>query len=208
VYAALSVLYIVLLVTAAMAGGTLRTPRRLPVVTGVAFVVVAVCSLLQLTVAPGLFGALRRDRAAIAGGEVWRLVTSFVVQDSGWTGTIFNLAALAVLGTLAERCWGPARWIALAVAVQVLGDLWGLVVQPIGAGTSLVDFGLAASLAAAALLRHPDPRSRPLAAVSLGAGLLLLVLGDIHGGAALFGALGGALFTLRQDSSRSATAAG
>ncbi len=188
--ALLSVLYVVLLVTAGIAGaGLLRTRReqRAPVATGVAFVLTAVPSLLQLTVAPALFEALRRDRAAIADGELWRLVTSFAVQDSGWTGTIFNLVALAFVGTLAERLWGPARWVCIALAAQVLGNLWGLVVQPVGAGTSLVNYGLAASLAAAALLLGPRAVRVP-AAVSLAAALALLALADIHGGAALVGA--------------------
>ncbi|MEV6931408.1 rhomboid family intramembrane serine protease [Dactylosporangium sp. NPDC051485] len=189
-----SVLYIVLLVTAGVAGASLRgtwepgAARRPPVATMATFAVVAVFSLLQLTVAPGLFEALRRDRAAIADGQVWRLVTSVVVQDGGWPGTISNLVALAVLGTLAERLWGTGRWLGIALAVQVLGGLWGLVAQPVGAGTSLVDFGLGASLAAAAVLLGTEPRSRGPAAVSLACAVALLVLGDIHGGAAVAGA--------------------
>ncbi|WP_344617578.1 rhomboid family intramembrane serine protease [Dactylosporangium salmoneum] len=200
----LTVLYIVLLVTAGIAGASLRgvrepgVARRPPVATMATFAVVAVCSLLQLTVAPGLFEALRRDRAAIAGGEVWRLVTSVVVQDGGWSGTIFNLVALAVLGTFAERLWGTGRWLGVALVVQVLGGLWGLVVQPVGAGTSLVDFGLGASLAAGAVVLGAGPRSRGPAAVSLAAALALLVLGDIHGGAALVGAAAGAALAIRQ----------
>ncbi|WP_327001107.1 rhomboid family intramembrane serine protease [Dactylosporangium sp. NBC_01737] len=195
--AVLSVLYVVVLVTAGMAGAGLlraRPPapaRRAPVATMVAFALTAVPSLLQLTVAPGLFEALRRDRAAIGDGQLWRLVTSFAVQDGGWPGLIFNLAALAVIGTLAERLWGPARWVCVALAVQVLGNLWGLVVQPVGAGTSLVNYGLAASLAAAALVLAA---SRPPAVVSLAFALVLLALGDIHGGAALLGGVSGGVF--------------
>ncbi|MEV4510200.1 rhomboid family intramembrane serine protease [Dactylosporangium sp. NPDC049525] len=200
--ALLSVLYVVLLVTAATAGGGLHPAgpaapaRRPPVATMVAFALTAVPSLLQLTLAPALFEALRRDRAAIADGQLWRLVTSFAVQDSGWPGLIFNLIALAVLGTLAERCWGPARWVAIALAAQLLGSLWGLVVQPVGAGTSLVNFGLAGALAAAALLRETAPRTRVPATAALIATLTLLALADIHGGAALTGALAGAALTI------------
>lgn len=195
--ALLSVLYVVLLVTAGIAGAGLLRSRppgrvlRVPVATMVAFALTGVPSLLQLTVAPALFEALRRDRAAIGDGQLWRLVTSFAVQDSGWTGTVFNLAALAVIGTLAERFWGPARWVCVALAAQVLGNLWGLVVQPVGAGTSLVNYGLAASLAAAGLLLGTGTgirRIRLPAAVSLTVALALLALADIHGGAALCGA--------------------
>jgi rhomboid protease GluP len=193
-----SVLYVVLLTTAGVAGAGLLPVRpgrahRLPVATVAAFALTAVPSLLQLTVAPQLLAALRRDRVAIGDGQLWRLVTSFVVQDSGWPGLVFNLAALAVVGALAEWRWGPARWVCLALAVQVLGNLWGLVVQPVGAGTSLVNYGLAAALAAAALTLG----ARRLAAVvSLAAALALLTLGDIHGGAALLGALAGAAFAV------------
>ncbi|MFI5910652.1 rhomboid family intramembrane serine protease [Dactylosporangium sp. NPDC051541] len=184
--ALLTGLYLVLLITAGRAGSGLRGPRRHPpIATCALFAAVATFSFLQLLAAPALFTALRRDRAAIADGQVWRLLTSTVVQDGGWPGTIFNLIALAVLGILAERLWGTRHWLALALVVQVLGSLWGLVVQPVGAGTSLVDFGLAGALATTAALatRHP------LGFVALAAGLALLLLGDIHGGAALSGAL-------------------
>ncbi|MEV8510723.1 rhomboid family intramembrane serine protease [Dactylosporangium sp. NPDC051484] len=202
--AVVTVLYVLLLVTAGVAGAGLRGSQapgaapRPPIATMAAFVLVAVPSLLQLTLAPALFEALRRDRAAIGDGQLWRLVTSFVVQDSGWPGTIFNLLTLAVLGALAEQHWGPARWVVLALTVQVLGDLWGLVVQPVGAGTSLVIFGSAASLAVAALLLETGPRSRLPAIVSLLVALVLLVLGDIHGGAALFGAVVGAVLVVNR----------
>jgi membrane associated rhomboid family serine protease len=201
--AVLSLLYVVLLVTAGTTGGRLlraRVPvvaRRVPVATAVAFTLTVVPSLLQLTLAPGLFETLRRDRAEIAGGQVWRLVTSFAVQDSGWPGLIFNLIALAVIGTLAERLWGPGRWIAVALTAQLLGSLWGLAVQPVGAGTSLVNFGLAGALAAAALLRGAAV-TRALGGAVLIAALTLLALADIHGGAALTGALFAVLF-LRDD---------
>ncbi|MEV0567648.1 rhomboid family intramembrane serine protease [Dactylosporangium sp. NPDC050588] len=197
----MAVLYVALLVTAGWAGAGLphpAGPAKVPMATPAAAAVVAVVSGLQLTVAPGLFEALRRDRAAITDGQVWRLVSSFVVQDSGWTGTVFNLVALAVLGTLAERRWGTARWLVLAGTVQVLGGLWGLVVLPVGAGSSLVDFGLAASLAAAALVLGTSLQVRVLGTVSLVAALVLLVLGDVHGGAATLGAAAGAALAVQQ----------
>ncbi|GAA3452026.1 rhomboid family intramembrane serine protease [Dactylosporangium matsuzakiense] len=180
----LTVLYIGFLGTAGWAGSGLRGPHR-PIATWVVFAAVAVFSFLQLLAAPALFTALRRDRTAIADGQFWRLLTSAVVQDGGWAGTIFNLIALAALGLLAERLWGTRRWLALALCVQILGGLWGLVVQPIGAGTSLIDFGLGGALATTAAVVHRSP----LAVVSLAAGSALLLLGDIHGGAVLAGAL-------------------
>ena len=200
--AGLSLLYVLLLVTAGMAGTNLLRavapgPRRVPVVTSVAFALTAVPSLVQLTVAPALFGQLGRDRAAIVDGQVWRLATSFAVQDSGWAGLVFNLVALAFLGTVAERVWGRARWVVVAVAAQAAGSLWGLLVQPVGGGTSLVNFGLAGSLTAVAVLSGAGRRTWLPGAVSLAAAVVLLGLADIHGGAALTGALTAAVLLRR-----------
>ncbi|MFF0307913.1 rhomboid family intramembrane serine protease [Streptosporangium sp. NPDC004379] len=125
-----------------------RTPT--PLVTAAAVAVTAVPSLLQF-VLPALEPALRRDPAAVAGGQWWRLLTSLVTQDGGIAGTAFNLVTLAVVGCLAERALGPWRWLALygagAVCGQVAGMLWGTV----GAGNSIAVCGLAGGLAIAAL---------------------------------------------------------
>jgi rhomboid protease GluP len=190
----LPVLYVVLLGSAGVAGARLRrraapaAPSGPLLVTPAVFVVVAVISLLQLTAVPSLLVSLQRDRTAISGGQWWRLVTSAVVQDSGWPGTIFNLVALAILGMLVERLWGPARWAALALVVQVVGGLWGLVVQPVGAGTSLIVFGFGGALGAAALVHGGDLGGRLRAGIVLLVGVVLLSVGDIHGGATLAGA--------------------
>ncbi len=188
---ALAVVYLVVLFSAVIAAGPAEPPRgaaRRPVATAIALVVVAVPSLVQLTVAPGLLGALERDRGAVADGEVWRLVTSLVVQDGGWAGTAFNLAALAVVGAVAERAWGWRRWLVVALAAGVGAQLWGLVVQPVGGGTSVAVFGLAASLAVRSL-RGGTGRERLAGLVSLVAAAVLLVIGDLHGGAAAIGAV-------------------
>ncbi|MFI5834879.1 rhomboid family intramembrane serine protease [Micromonospora sp. NPDC051300] len=192
--------YLVLLAAAVRAGlGLLAGSgpegrRRVPVATVTALVVVGVPTLLQLTVAPALLGQLGRDRAAIGDGQVWRLVTSLVVQDGGVPGSVFNLAALAVVGVVAERFWGARRWVVIALASGVLAQLWGLVVQPVGAGNSVAVFGLAASAAAAAV-RSGDRAGRAFGAVSLLVAAALLVAGDIHGGAAVVGATVGTVLT-------------
>jgi hypothetical protein len=62
------------------------------------------------------------------------------------------------------------------------------VVQPSGAGNSVVVFGLAASLHVLALLRGASP-SRTSAVVGLLAAAVLLVGRDVHGGAAVIGAV-------------------
>jgi rhomboid protease GluP len=185
-------MYVVLLSAGFRCGLVLlqqRAPegRRFPTATVAALVVVGVPTLLQLTVAPELLGNLERDRTAIRDGEIWRLVTSLVVQDGGLPGALFNLALLAVMGTIAEQVWGPARWLIVALTAGLGAELWGLAVQPVGAGNSVVIFGLAASLAVLALRRRAAGASVPATIVLLISGVLI-VLGDIHGGAALLGA--------------------
>ncbi|KAB8193707.1 rhomboid family intramembrane serine protease [Nonomuraea phyllanthi] len=120
-----------------------------PYATATAFAVTAVPSLLQFAL-PGLQPALMRDPAAIRGGEWWRLGTALVVQDGGLLGTLFNLAFLAVLGYLAERSFGPARWLALYAAGAVTGEAAGYLLDDQGAGNSIALCGLAAGLALAA----------------------------------------------------------
>jgi len=191
-----AVLYVVLYASAVRAGLGLvaergRGGRRpIPFATIAATVIVGVPSVLQLTVVPSLLGALKRDRAAIADGEAWRLLTSLVVQDGGWAGAIFNLVTLVVVGVMAERVWGAVRWAAIALVAGVAGQLWGLVVQPVGAGNSVAVFGLAAAVAIVAL-RHGSRATRVAAALSLLVAAALLLIGDIHGGAATAGALMG-----------------
>lgn len=190
----------VVLATALAAGfGVLGTRgphggrRRVPVATIVALVIVGVPTLLQFTVAPALVDALQRDRERILSGEVWRIATSLVVQDGGVAGAIVNLLALALVGVVAEWTWGAARWVLIALASGLVAQVWGFVVQPVGAGNSVVVYGLAASLAVAALAWARGP-ARILAIVSLAGAAVLLGIGDLHGGAAVVGAaLGGIL---------------
>jgi hypothetical protein len=78
--------------------------------------------------------------------------------------------------------------VAIALGAAVAGELWGLVVQPVGGGNSVADVGLAASLAVLAV-RRGDRTARALAAVALAVYGVLLLTADVHGGAALAGAL-------------------
>lgn len=142
--------------------------------------------------APWLLADLERNRDLLARGQVWRLVTSLVVQDGGAVGAVFNLVFLAVVGFAAEDVWDRS-WVVIALAAGIGGQLWGLLVQPAGAGNSVVNFGLAASLAAMSVLQGPRV-PRVLGLVSLVGAVTLLVLDDIHGGASLIGAVLGLLF--------------
>jgi len=187
-----ALLYLVLLVVAlgsVRAMGEIVQPvTKQPVATFVALALVGVPTLLQLTVAPELLERLQRDPDPIGRGQRWRLVSALVVQDAGVLGAAFNLAALAVVGIAAERVWGTRRWVLIAVLSGVGSELWGLVVQPVGAGNSVVVFGLAASLASVAVRSGPR-KARGLGALVLTIALVLLATGDIHGGAATIGAV-------------------
>jgi rhomboid protease GluP len=168
-----------------------------PWATTIAMIIVGLPTLAQFTVAPWLLGNLERNWTLIASGQVWRLLTSLVVQDGGLAGAIFNLVALAMIGTAAEQVWGPERWTVIALVGAFGAELWGKIVQPVGAGNSVAVFSLAASIAVLASLRGAGLQ-RFLGLISLAGAAVLLIVGDIHGGAAIIGAALGALFASRQ----------
>jgi rhomboid protease GluP len=153
----LAALYAVVLTTAFAASRVrpLSTPlvARWPWATTIAMMIVGIPTLVQFTVAPSLLEDLERNWTLIARGQVWRLFTSLVVQDGGAAGAIFNLVALAMIGFAAEQVWGPIRWAVIALTGALGGELWGKIVQPIGAGNSVAVFSLAASIAVVAVLR-------------------------------------------------------
>lgn len=68
--------------------------------------------------------------------------------------------------------------------------------QPVGAGGSVVVFGPTAASAVAAVVRGPVS-ARVAGAVALLGGLALLALADLHGGAAVLGALVGVALLVR-----------
>jgi rhomboid protease GluP len=201
----LAVLYAIVLGTAFAAS---RAPplsptarARWPWATTIAMIIVGIPTLVQFTMASSLLEDLGRNSILIARGQVWRLFTSLVVQDGGLAGAVFNLVALALIGFAAEQAWGRLRWAAIALAGALGGELWGMIVQPVGAGNSVAVFSLAASLAVLAVLRGAGVQ-RILGVVSLGGAALLLIIGDIHGGAATIGAVLGAVLALAERSSQ------
>jgi membrane associated rhomboid family serine protease len=103
---------------------------------------VSVCGL----VSPAVLVALERTPAA-GHGEVWRWLTSLVVQDGGVLGTASNLIFLGILGGAAEQVVGRVAmtvcYLAAGLAGQVAGVLW----QPVGAGNSVAVCGLAGVVA-------------------------------------------------------------
>jgi len=114
----LAALYAVVLATAFAASRVrpLAAPTRAkwPWATTIALIIVGIPTLAQFTVAPMLLENLERNWTVIARGQIWRLLTSLVVQDGGLVGAIFNLVALAVIGVAAEQVWGAKRWTVIA----------------------------------------------------------------------------------------------
>ena len=199
----LAALYAVVLTTAFAASRVrpLSTPllARWPWATTVAMMIVGIPTLAQFTVAPSLLENLERNWTLIARGQVWRLFTSLVVQDGGAAGAIFNLVALAMIGFAAEQVWGPIRWAVIALTGALGGELWGKIVQPIGAGNSVAVFSLAASIAVVAVLRGVGLQ-RLLGIISLAGAAVLLIIGDIHGAAATIGGVLGAVLAAARGS--------
>ena len=166
--------------------------RFRPVATIAALLVIGIPSLLQLSLAPGLLDALERQGSDAAMAQPWRIVTALLVQDGGWPALITNLAALAWIGSMAESAWGTRRWLVIALGTGIGAQLWGFLVQPVGAGNSVVVFGLAASL----LVRAWTGTGRTAKVGSLAglaAAAVLLAGGDLHGGAAAIGSVIAAL---------------
>lgn len=74
-----------------------------------------------------LAGALRYERAAIAGGEWWRLLTAHLVHLDSWHA-ILNAAAFAVLWLLFKREYTLRQWLLIVIASIAAIDvgLWML----------------------------------------------------------------------------------
>ncbi|MEV4618070.1 rhomboid family intramembrane serine protease [Asanoa sp. NPDC049573] len=125
-------------------------PRRYPLTSAV-FVVTAVPSLLQFAF-PSVLTTLQRT-PAIRDGEVWRLVTSLVVQDGGWFGTISNLFFLVVVGSLAELVLRRWLWAVCYFGFGLVAEVIAVVWQPTGGGNSIAICGLAGALTVALLTR-------------------------------------------------------
>lgn len=203
----LSVLYAVGLYGAYLAGSlTLRTqsanlPRsRLPYATLWITLVIAITTTLQFYF-PAILQLLERNYTRILGGDWWRIITPLFVQDGGVSGSIFNIVSLVLVGSVAERLWGSQRWLIIFFAGGILSEIVGFAWQPIGAGNSVANFSLAASIAVLCIALNGSRGIRVTAILALGVGLILLLINDIHGAAMLLGALI-ALILVRLDGYR------
>lgn len=145
----------------------LNGPPRPRPATLALWLLVAVPSLLQVFL-PGLLTALQRDMPLVADGQVWRLVTSLVVQDGGVAGTVFNFFALAVVAVAAQEYWPASRtwatfWLGGVAANLVVGP----VLEPVGAGNSMATFVLGCALVTNAFLGRTRRHAVPTALVAV-----------------------------------------
>lgn len=130
-----------------------RTAHGVPLPAVALWLVVAVPSILQVPL-PAVLHALERDPDKIEHhGQVWRMLTSVVVQDGGVAGTVSNLVILAIVGTTAAYVLG-ARTM---TCVFVIGILWfnlvSLALDQAGAGNSGATFALSTTITGFALVR-------------------------------------------------------
>lgn len=190
----LPVLYLLGLYSAYLAGFLYLRNRsetrsfRFPRTTLFLLLAVAIPTTLQFFF-PVLLSLFQRDTTHFLAGDWWRLITPLFFQDGGVSGAIFNLVSLALVGFVSEQLWDSRSMLLIFFLGGLVGELVGLAWQPIGAGNSVSNFSLAASVAVICLLPRPPRLVQVAAFLALGADLLLVFLEDIHGVAALIGAL-------------------
>jgi len=96
---------------------------------GYGFGLLAACALLALLELGGdpLRNALSYDRAALAAGEWWRVITAhFVHLDA--EHTLLNSLGVVLMWALFARDYSPLRWLAiyLAASLAISAGLWAL----------------------------------------------------------------------------------
>jgi rhomboid protease GluP len=175
-----------------------RLPRRRPIATMSVLAVTALVTALQFLF-PAVRLALWRDPDALAAGQWWRLITALLVQNDSWWQIVIVFALIAGIGVIAERLFGPGRWLLLYFGCGVVGQAFGFRWQPYDAGASVAAAGLLGAVCAWLL----SPAGPPLARVRIWgvawplAGLVLTATGDMHGPPLLLGFGLGALLLWR-----------
>ena len=125
---------------------------------GVSLLAACAALLLPQLGAGAATNALRYDRASIATGQWWRLLTAHIAH-LGLHHAILNMVGLVFLWALFAREWRPREWavIILLVAAAIDGGLWFRDPQVAWyVGASGVLHGIMAAGVLACLRRH-DP---------------------------------------------------
>jgi membrane associated rhomboid family serine protease len=108
---------------------------------------------------------------------------------------LFNLSAIAVLGTFAERIFGRRNWLLLYFPAGIVGELTGAFWKPLGAGASVAGCGLLGGLATWLISRDNLPGRFGGIFILLGAAILTFFR-DIHGPPLFTGAAVAALLLI------------
>ncbi len=183
-----AVLFAVTTAAGSSSGGPWERPRAS---TALLWLAVVVPSLVQL-VTPSLLPALERDWSRILTGQVWRLITSVVVQDGGVPGLVFNLFCLTLVLLAAQRYWSGARvWITFWAGAAVSNLAVGPHLQPVGGGNSMAVFALGSAIVSNLLLSRPDRRAVVWAAAAVACAALMAVGRDYHAASCAVGLLAG-----------------
>ncbi len=175
------------------------------IVAAVTYGIIALTVIVSLTAWAGLsvtregidygpfYPALWLDKAAVADGQLWRLVTVTLVHAPDPTFMFihlgFNMYALYLVGPVVESIYGSARMALMYVVAAIAGSTASFVFVPQGesVGASGAIFGLFGILLVASRVHHPmlDRRGR---AITAQVGTLILI--NLAFG---FGAGGGAI---------------
>jgi rhomboid protease GluP len=137
-----------------------RLPRRRPIATMSVLAGTVVLTVLQFPF-PAVRLALWRDPEALAAGQWWRLVMALFVQNDPWWQIVIVFSLIAGIGAIAERLFGPGRWLLLYLGCGVVGQAIGFRWQPYDAGASVAGAGLLGAVCAWLL----SPAGPPLARV-------------------------------------------
>lgn len=146
------------------------------------FLLIFVPSFMQVFAWADLYTYLSRDAELIAEGQLWRLITSVMVQSGNVPGLLFNLVGFIVLVPLAARILGPGQAVAFFFVGALAGQAAGLFWLPTGGGNSVGNYGVAAALLAHTVIFAQVPL-RIVAATSSLVTIMAMVLLDIHGAA-------------------------
>ena len=162
--------------------------HRMPLLT-LAIALLTIAGYVLQLANRGALEALQRNSSAIAEGQWWRLFTTLLVQDGGWAGFISNVAGLVLVGALAEQLVSRRAWIGLYVVPSLAVEFIALRWQPVGGGNSIAWMSLAGAMWVLALRQKDGLGLSLLGGAGLAIGVLLSVMGNIHGPAILLGAM-------------------
>lgn len=172
-----------------------RGVDRAPVVTYGLIAITSVVSILAFV--PDwsfLFDALQLDKAAVAHGEYWRLLTATLLHG-GWLHLLFNMYALYFGGALVERIYGGRlmllMYVVTGIAASTASFALGGEVPSVGASGAI--FGMFGVLVAAARAHNPivDRRSQAILG-QIGVLIVInLVIGFVVPGIDYFAHIGG-----------------